>query len=125
MLNRIFNTIIFGIILIIPITFGSCEKAKDTIGVVVVKDSDGNPVSGATVVLHLDSLAENPQGNFYETTLRKSNPTDVNGRAEFTYNLEAIFQVSVTKTEGNNTLTGSSVIRLLKEKTVTQEVRIN
>ena len=104
---------------------GSCQKAKDTIGVVVVKDSNGNLISGATVVLHLDSLAENQQGNFYNSNLRKTDITDARGRAEFTYELEAIFQVSVQKTQGNNTLTGSSVIRLLKEKTVTQEVRIN
>ena len=82
-------------------------------------------VSGATVVLHLDSLAENQQGNFYNSNLRKTDITDASGRAEFTYELEAIFQVSVTKTQGNNTLQGSNVIRLLKEKTVTQEVRIN
>ena len=113
------------ILFVVSITFNSCQKAKDTIGVVIVKDSDGNTVSGATVVLHLDSLSENQQGNFYNAALRKTNITDASGRAEFTYELEAIFQVSVEKTQGNNTYTGSNVIRLLKDKTVTQEVRIN
>lgn len=126
MLNKNFKPVIL-ITLILFTVFGisSCQKAKDTIGVVVVKDSNGNLISGATVVLHLDSLAENQQGNFYNSNLRKTDITDASGRAEFTYDLEAIFQVSVQKTQGNNTLTGSSVIRLLKEKTVTQEVRIN
>ena len=126
MLNRIFKPVILITLVVSTVlTIGSCQKAKDTVGVIVVKDSNGNLVSGATVVLHLDSLAENQQGNFYNSNLRKTDITDASGRAEFTYELEAIFQVSVTKTQGNNTLTGSNVIRLLKEKTVTQEVRIN
>lgn len=126
MLNKNFKPVILiSLILFTVFGIGSCQKAKDTIGVVVVKDSNGNLISGATVVLHLDSLAENQQGNFYNSNLRKTDITDASGRAEFTYDLEAIFQVSVQKTQGNNTLTGSSVIRLLKEKTVTQEVRIN
>ena len=126
MLNRIFKPVILVTFVISTVlTIGSCQKAKDTVGVIVVKDSNGNLVSGATVVLHLDSLAENQQGNFYNSNLRKTDITDASGRAEFTYELEAILQVSVTKTQGNNTLTGSNVIRLLKEKTVTQEVRIN
>ena len=126
MLNKNLKPVILiTLILFTVFGIGSCQKAKDTIGVVVVKDSNGNLISGATVVLHLDSLAENQQGNFYNSNLRKTDITDASGRAEFTYDLEAIFQVSVQKTQGNNTLTGSSVIRLLKEKTVTQEVRIN
>ena len=126
MLNKNFKPVILiTLILFTVFGIGSCQKAKDTIGVVVVKDSNGNLISGATVVLHLDSLAENQQGNFYNSNLRKTDITDASGRAEFTYELEAIFQVSVQKTQGNNTLTGSNVIRLLKEKTVTQEVRIN
>tara|TARA_B100000925_G_C21999570_1_gene470593 strand:- start:1553 stop:1933 length:381 start_codon:yes stop_codon:yes gene_type:complete len=126
MLNKNFKPVILiTLILFTVFGIGSCQKAKDTIGVVVVKDSNGNLISGATVVLHLDSLAENQQGNFYNSNLRKTDITDASGRAEFTYDLEAIFQVSVQKTQGNNTLTGSNVIRLLKEKTVTQEVRIN
>ncbi|MAW31321.1 MAG: hypothetical protein CMD15_05440 [Flavobacteriales bacterium] len=126
MLNRIFKPVILVTLVISTVlTIGSCQKAKDTVGVVVVKDSNGNLVSGATVVLHLDSLAENQQGSLYNSNLRKTDITDASGRAEFTYELEAILQVSVTKTQGNNTLTGSNVIRLLKEKTVTQEVRIN
>jgi len=126
MLNKNFKPVILiTLILFTVFGIGSCQKAKDTIGVVVVKDSNGNLISGATVVLHLDSLAENQQGNFYNSNLRKTDITDASGRAEFTYDLEAIFQVSVQKTQGNNTLTGSSVIRLLKEKKVTQEVRIN
>jgi len=125
MLNRIFKTLILGVFaLVISIAFTSCQKAKDTIGVIIVKDSSGNTVSGAMVTLHQDG-AISQQGNSTIPSLKKTDETDANGRAEFTYELEAIFQVDVEKTEGNNIYTGSNVIRLLKEKTVTQVIEIN
>jgi hypothetical protein len=125
MLNRIFNTLILGVFaLVISTTFISCQKAKDTIGIIIVKDSSGNTVSGATVLLHQDGLIS-PQGSSTIPDLRKTDKTDANGRAEFTYPLEAILQVDVEKIDGNNIYVGSNIIRLLKEKTVTQVVEIN
>jgi len=120
----IFKTVILGILALSITTLSSCQKAKDTIGVIIVKDAYGNYVSGATVVLHQDG-ATSPQGETTLPELRKTDITDANGRAEFTYELEAIFQVDVQKTDGNNTYTGSNIIRLLREKTVTQVVEIN
>jgi len=105
-------------------SFSSCQKASDTIGVVIVKDTQGNTVSGATVVLHRDG-AISQQGQETNPDLRKQDITDSDGRAEFTYDLEAIFNIEVEKIEGNDIYTGSNVIRLLKEKTVTQVVEIN
>ena len=125
MLNRIFKTVLLGsLALVISTTFIACEKAKDTIGIIIVKDSNGNTVSGATVVLHQDGVIS-PQGNSSNPELRKTDVTDANGRAEFTYELEAIFQVDVEKIDGNNIYNGFNIIRLLKEKTVTQVVEIN
>ena len=125
MLNRIFKTaLLCSLALVISTTFIACEKAKDTIGIIIVKDSNGNTVSGATVVLHQDGVIS-PQGNSSNPELRKTDVTDANGRAEFTYELEAIFQVDVEKIDGNNIYNGSNIIRLLKEKTVTQVVEIN
>jgi hypothetical protein len=125
MLNRIFKTVLLGsLALVISTTFIACEKAKDTIGIIIVKYSNGNTVSGATVVLHQDG-AISPQGNSSNPELRKIDVTDANGRAEFTYELEAIFQVDVEKIDGNNIYNGFNIIRLLKEKTVTQVVEIN
>ncbi len=106
------------------ISFSSCEKAKDTIGIIIVKDSNGNTVSQATVVLHQDG-AISQQGSATNPGLRKTDKTDANGRAEFTYDLEAVFQVDVEKIDGNNIYSGSNIIRLLKEKTVTKVVEIN
>tara|TARA_B100001758_G_C18372620_1_gene592324 strand:- start:710 stop:1087 length:378 start_codon:yes stop_codon:yes gene_type:complete len=125
MLNRIFKTVILGVFsLLITTSITSCKKAKDTIGVIIVKDVNGLTVSGAKVTLHQDSLIS-PQGNYTNTGLNKTDYTDVNGRAEFTYELEAILNVEVRKTEGNNVYTGSNIIRLLKQKTVTKVVEIN
>ena len=125
MLNRIFKILILGVFfLLTSAIFISCQEARDTIGVIIVKDSNGNTVSEATVVLHQDD-AISQQGNNTNPDLRKTNITDANGRAEFTYELEAIFQVDVEKIDGNNIYTGSNMIRLLKEKTVTQIVEIN
>ena len=125
MLNRILKTVILGVFtLVLSTTFTSCQKAKDTIGIIIVKDINGNTVAGAKVILHQDG-AISPQGEAPLASLRKKDITDVNGRAEFTYDLEAILQVDVEKQDGNNIYTGNNVIRLLKEKTVTQVVEIN
>ena len=125
MLNKIFKTVILGVFSLVTITsVTSCKKAKDTIGVIIVKDANGLNVPGAYVILHQDSLIS-PQGNYTNTDLKKTDYTDVNGRAEFTYELEAILNVEVRKNEGNNVYTGSNIIRLLKQKTVTKIVEIN
>ena len=68
MSNKILkNTFLVLFSFAIMVFFPSCEKNKETIGVIIVKDSFGNPVAGATVVLHLDSLSVNSQGNLYNT----------------------------------------------------------
>ena len=118
------TTILLFLFVFITSTISSCEKVKDTIGVIIVKDSNGSTVSGATVVLHQDG-AVSQQGSAANSEIRKTNITDANGRAEFTYELEAILQVDVEKVEGNNVYTGTNIIRLLKEKTVTQVVEVN
>jgi len=118
------SALISFLIAVFIISFSSCEKAKDTIGIIIVKDSNGNTVSQATVVLHQDG-AISQQGSATNPDLRKTDKTDANGRAEFTYDLEAIFKVDVEKIDGNNIYSGSNIIRLLKEKTVTKVVEIN
>ena len=125
MLNKILKPILLGVFaLVLTSSITSCQKTKDTIGVIIVKDSSGNTVAGATVVLHQDGMIS-PQGLPTNADIKKDDITDANGRAEFTYELEAILNVDVVKTEGNNVYTGSNIIRLLKEKTVTQVVEIN
>jgi len=102
------------VFLLVSTVFTSCTKEKDTIGIIKVVYSNGNPVTGATVVL--DQQNTEPGTNPIEN-LQQENTTDASGRAEFRYTYEAILDVSVSKTSGNDTYEGSGVIRLLRGKT--------
>ena len=135
MLNRVFKKGLFLIFTgIISIIFISCEKEKETIGIIIVKDFNNNTISGATVTLHQDSLfndygiyvddpnAVTPSPN---APIRRTEKTDANGRAQFTYTLEAILNIEVVKESGNNTLLGENVLRLEQGKTITKVVKIH
>ncbi len=125
MLNRIFKSGLIGFFtLVMTVALTSCEKEKETIGVIIVKDFNNNTISSASVTLHQDSSISD-QGEWTESFIRRTQQTDANGRVEFTYDLEAILNVEVTKTNGNSTYTGYNIIRLLKGKTVTKVVEIN
>ena len=127
MLNKIFKSVILGILpLLVCMTLVSCEKSKETIAVIIVETIEGNSVPGATVVLHQDGSISSSTGKPADSSLRKTDTTDSNGRAEFTYKLPAILSVEVTKIDGNDTLTNNlNNIVLLKEKTVTKIITIN
>ena len=150
MLNRIFKTILLGVFaLVITSTFTSCEKEKDTIAVIIVKDGSGIVVPNARVILHanqlkqplytynpddytdrsLDALVKANLDTIYSSTgqnsdLFKAEWTDDNGRAEFTLPLEMVLNVSVLKTDGNDEYLGANVINIQKEKTTTQVVKL-
>ena len=94
--------------------FISCTKEKDTIGIIKVVNSNGQIMSGATVVL--DQQNTDP-GTDPISNLKQTKKTDATGKAEFIYRYEAILDVNVNKTSGNNTYQGSGVIRLLRGKT--------
>ena len=124
MLNKIFKSVLIGIFaLVMIVTVTSCEKEKETIGIIIVK-RNGVVVPNAAVTL-FPKAEISPQGILPDPSLTKINNTDANGQAEFTYALEAILNIEVVKYEGNDTLKGSNIIRLLKEKIVTKEVEIN
>ena len=150
MLNRIFKTILLGVLaLVITTTFTSCKKEKDTIAVIIVQDGSGNAVPQARVILHanglkqslytydpddyanrsLDNLVKANLDTFYSPTgqysnLFKAESTDKNGRTEFTIPLEMILNVSVLKIDGNNEYLGANIINIQKEKTTTQVVKL-
>ena len=148
MLNRIFKMVLLGVFaLVITTTVTSCRKVKDTIGVVIVKDGSGNPVSHARVVLHANSLnsslfSYNPDNYTSLDILVKSNIdttysnfgqysdvfeadwTDDNGRAEFTLPFAMILNVSVLKIDGNDEYLGANIINIKKEETTTQTVKL-
>ena len=125
MLNKIFKLGLIGVFaLVIMTTVTSCQKEKETIGIIIVKDSDGDLVSNAEGTLSPDQ-AISSGGEYPSPDLTKTNETDANGEARFTYELEAILNVEVVKESGNSTYTGVNIIRLLKGKTITKVVEIN
>ena len=65
MSNNILKSIILSVVLILFLPFYSCQKTKETVGIVIVKDINGQLISGATVTLHQDGQIS-PQGNFFE-----------------------------------------------------------
>ena len=126
MLNRIFKTILLGVFaLVITSTFTSCEKEKDTIAVIIVKDTYGNVVSGAKVEVYPNQTINPTSGEYPISDLRKVNTTDANGRAQFTYELELILNVKVNITIDNDDYEGVNIIRLLRGKTTTKVVEIS
>ena len=126
MLNKIFKSILIGVFaLVMTATFTSCEKEKETIAVIIVKNSNGQTIQGADVKLFPDQTIS-PSGLLPDQSLTKTKTTDANGRVEFnTYDLPVILNIEVTKIEGNDTLVGAEIIRLLKGETKTQVVEIN
>ncbi|MGY8987215.1 MAG: hypothetical protein ACKVG7_01535 [Flavobacteriales bacterium] len=113
---------ILFVFLFISSIFTSCEKEKDTIGIVKVVNSNGNTVQGATVVLNqLNTIP----GTDPIDKLRQTAKTDANGKAEFEYTYESILNIEVDYTNGNDSYTGSGVIRLLRGKIISETVEIN
>ena len=126
MLNRIFKTILLGVFaLVITTTFTSCEKEKDTIAVIIVKDTNGNVVSGAQVELSPNQSINSVSGELPNSDLNKINTTDANGRVQFNYDLESILNVKATITIDNDEYEGVNIIRLLRGKTTTKVVEIS
>ena len=87
-------------VFLVSTVFTSCEKEKDTIGIIKVVNSSGQAMSGVTVVL--DQQNTEP-GTDPITNLKQTKTTDASGRAEFIYTYEAILDVSVSKISGNDT----------------------
>ena len=102
------------VFLLVSIVFTSCTKEKDTIGIIKVVSSSGQAMSGVTIVL--DQQNTEP-GTDPISNLKQTKTSDASGRAEFIYKYEAILDVNVNKTSGNDTYEGSGVIRLLRGKT--------
>ena len=126
MLNKIFKSILIGVFtLVMTATFTSCEKEKETIAVIIVKNSNGQTIQGADVKLFPDQTIS-PSGLLPDQSLTKTKTTDANGQVEFdTYDLPVILNIEVTKVDGNSTYTGADIIQLIEGVTVTKIVEIN
>ena len=125
MLNKIFKSGLIGVFaLVMIVTITSCQKEKETIGIIIVKDSNSAVVPNANVTLFPNQTIS-PSGLYPDPSLTKSKWTDANGQAEFDYDLEAILNVEVIKYNNNDTLKGNNIIRLEQGKTITKVVEIN
>jgi len=149
MLNRILKPLILGVFaIVIIVTVSSCSKEKETIAAIVVKNDAGNPIANARVVLHALNLENSlysynpdnyssfddlvwynldtsysPQGQVSNVFV--ADWTDKNGRAEFTFPLGMILNVSAMQQVDNNIeRLGANVINIKKEKSTTQVVEI-
>jgi len=126
MLNRIFKTILLGVFaLVITTTYTSCKKEKDTIAVIIVKDTNGNVVSGAQVELYPNQSINPVSGELPNFDLNKVKTSDSAGRVQFTYDLESILNIKATIQIGNDDYEGNNIIRLLRGKTTTKVVEIS
>ena len=59
---NILKTRLLTLILLASTVFFSCKKEDNTIGIIIVKDSSGDPVRGARVVLHSNPV----KGQIYD-----------------------------------------------------------
>ena len=119
--------IIFTSFLVLSIMIlSSCTKESNpTVGVVIVVDQQKSPISDARVTLSINDDLVSNQGATPIGDLTRTEYTDVQGRVEFTYELEAIFDINIQKLSGNDTLIGQNMIALVRGETVTKQVTIN
>ena len=122
MINKIFKLLLIGAFAIFSLTLNSCKKPEDTKAIITVIDINGTVVKDARVRLHQDGQIS-PSGQYSE--ISDEQWTDDNGQTEHVFEHEAILNVDVNIWVGTNELTGSNVIRLLKNKTVTKTIEID
>ena len=149
MLNKILKSVLLGVFaLAIVLNISSCKEEKETIAAIVVENDAGLPVSQARVVLHAMPLKNNlrtyspdnydtfddliwynldtlysPQGQVSNVFV--ADWTDKNGRAEFTFPIGMILNVSVMQQVDNNIeRLGANVINISSEQITTQVVEI-
>ena len=125
MLNRICKTTLLGFFaLVITTTLTSCEEEKDTIARIIVKNTNGAAIPNVTVKLYPDATISD-NGSTPNPALTKTNITDANGKAEFTYELESVLKIEATILINNDNFQGNNIINLLRGKTTTKVVEIS
>jgi hypothetical protein len=122
MSNKILNTVLIISFSFLAISFNSCKKAADTKAIITVIDINGVVVTDAKVRLHQDGIVS--QAGQYSEVINEQ-WTDDNGQTEHVFENEAILKSDVSKWVGTNELTGSNVVRLLKNKTVNKTIQID
>jgi hypothetical protein len=122
MLNKILKSVLISMLAIFSLSLNSCKKPPDTMAIITVIDINGDVVEGAKVRLHQDGQIS-PGGHYSEVSDEKT--TDSSGKTEHVFEHEAILNVDASIWIGTNELTGTNVVRLLKNKTVSKTVEID
>lgn len=97
-------------------TFYSCRKTGPADAVVTIVDTLNRPVQGAKVVLRQDSVVNTHTG--VQADVYQEQISDFNGQAVFSFQLEAVLIVEVTK----GALYEDDYIRLEQSKQVEKTV---
>ncbi len=100
------------------IGWSSCEKSGPAEALITVTDSLGKRVPGAIVVLRQDSVINPTNGS--QAVINEVKISDAAGQALFTFKLEAVLNVEVTK----GGLQARDYIRLEQSEQVSKTVII-
>ena len=114
------------IALAIMIGFVSCQEESPTRAIITVTTSNGAPAydgpSSCKVILSQQGLI-NSAGN--ESNVYVQDYTSANGTVEFEFVNEAILDINVEYTTGNDVFTAESIIKLVREELVRKTVVVN
>ena len=112
--------------LISAMLFYSCKEESPTRAIPTITLADGTPAydgaQSCKVILSQQGLI-NSAGN--ESNVYKKDYTSSNGSVEFEFVNEAILNVDVEYTTGNDTYTAESVIKLVREELVRKTIIVN
>lgn len=122
------NNYLFSFIITLLIIFAnilpSCKKDKPpTCTQIFVENKNGGAISGARVRLHQDSyIPDSTVTNVgdKDTNLYKIDFTDADGRVEFCYEMEAIWEIAASK----DGMKKDDFVKLVDGETVTKIITL-
>ena len=129
--NINFKSALISFLLAFSISFflSSCQEESPTKAIITINTIDGIAAydsdatnGGCKVILSQQGLI-NSAGN--ESNVYEMDYTGVNGDVEFEFINEAILNINVEYTTGNDVYTAESVIKLVKEELVRKTVIVN
>ena len=124
MLNKVLKS--YLIALLCCLLFFSCQEENPTRAIITVTTPDGAPAydgaQSCKVILSQQGQI-NTAGN--ESNVYKKDYTSSNGSVEFEFVNEAILNIDVEYTTGNDVYTAESVIKLVREELVRKTVVVN
>ena len=124
MLNKYLKN--YLIALLCAMLFFSCQEESPTRAIITVTTPDGTPAydgaQSCKVILSQQGQI-NSAGN--ESNVYKKDYTSSNGSVEFEFVNEAILNIDVEYTTGNDVYTAETVIKLVREELVRKTVVVN